>query len=185
MKKIILGFAGEIASGKGTAIEYLKTKTNASMYKFSQVLRDILKRIHQEESRENLQKLSTVLREKFGQDVLSEIITKDIENNENQWALIDGIRRLEDISLLIKNPNFHLIYIEASMENRYKRIIKRRENTDETNKTWEEFQKDNANETEQQIKTLKNIAKYTINNDGTQEELFIKLEELQKTQEGV
>jgi len=60
MKKIILGFAGEIASGKGTAAKYLAEKYGSGYFRFSTILRDVLKRLYLDESRENAQKISTV-----------------------------------------------------------------------------------------------------------------------------
>ncbi|MEK7625108.1 MAG: AAA family ATPase, partial [Patescibacteria group bacterium] len=68
MSKIILGFVGDLASGKGTICKYLKEKYGTESYRFSTMLRDILKRVYLENSRENLQRLSTVMRENFGQD---------------------------------------------------------------------------------------------------------------------
>ncbi len=44
-KKIILGFAGEIASGKGTAAKYLVGRHEAATYRFSTMLRDIVERL--------------------------------------------------------------------------------------------------------------------------------------------
>ena len=60
-KKIIIGIAGEIASGKDTVSRYCVKKHGASMYRFSDVLRDILKRLHLEENRKNLDRKSTRL----------------------------------------------------------------------------------------------------------------------------
>ena len=78
MKKTILALAGEMGCGKGTLTRYLIAKYDAQVYRFSNPLRDILDRIHKDKSRDNMQKLSTALRNAFGDDALSEIILADV-----------------------------------------------------------------------------------------------------------
>ena len=67
--KIILGLAGEMASGKGTVAKYAATKYGAKSWRFSTMLRDVLDRLLLEQSRDNLQNLSTVLRQNFGEEL--------------------------------------------------------------------------------------------------------------------
>lgn len=178
MTKIVLGIAGEIAAGKGTVAKYLIKKHKASTHRFSTALRDVAKRMYLEESRENLQKISTMMRENFSEDVLSIVIYKDVKNDDNQIVAIDGVRRMADIEFLKKIPDFKLAYIDTSMENRYERITKRGENVDDNNKTFEKFQKDNEHEAELQIKDLKDKADFVIDNNGTIEELYAQIDKI-------
>ena len=179
MKKI-LGLAGEISSGKGTTAKYICEKHSGSTYRFSTMLRDLLGRVYLPESRENMQKMSTIMRENFFDDILSSVIAKDVEKDQHQIIAIDGVRRLADISYLKKIPGFRLVYIEADMEKRYERIVGRGENTDDTTKTFEEFKKDHEREAERQIKDLKNHAEYVIDNNGSLEELYRQIDEIIK-----
>ncbi len=178
MTKIVVGIAGEIAAGKGTVAKYLIKKHKASTHRFSTALRDVAKRMYLEESRENLQKISTMMRENFSEDVLSIVIYKDVKNDDNQIVAIDGVRRMADIEFLKKIPDFKLAYIDTSMENRYERITKRGENVDDNNKTFEKFQKDNEHEAELQIKDLKDKADFVIDNNGTIEELYAQIDKI-------
>ena len=180
MSKIILGLAGEIASGKGTIAKYICEKHGGSSHRFSTILRDIANRMYLEESRENLQKISTIFRENFFGDILSSVIAKDVENDEHEIIAIDGVRRLADIEYLKKLSEFKLVYIEADIEKRYERITARGENTDDTTKTFEEFKKDHEREAELQIKDLKNHADFIINNNGNLEELYKQVDEIIK-----
>ena len=82
--KIILGLAGEISSGKGTITKYLTDKYGASSCRFSTMLRDILDRLYMEHSRENMQKLSTMLRQNFGEDVLAKVMSEDVKKDDNK-----------------------------------------------------------------------------------------------------
>ena len=62
MAKVILGFVGPIASGKGTACQYLRDQHRAPTYRFSSPLRDVLDRLYLPQSRQNMQDLSLALR---------------------------------------------------------------------------------------------------------------------------
>ncbi|TRZ54654.1 hypothetical protein D4Q76_01975 [archaeon] len=178
MQKIILGFAGEIASGKGTAAKYIVEKYGSGYFRFSTILRDVLKRMHLKESRENAQKLSTALRQNFGEDILSKVISKDVLNDRHEIIAVDGVRRLSDIKYLKDLPGFRLVYIEADIEKRFERIVKRGENVDDRNKTLEQFRKDNEGEAEAQIKGLKARADFIVDNDGAIEELYGKIDSM-------
>ncbi len=155
-----------MASGKGTAAEYISKNYKAKIYRFSTALRDILERLYLEEIRGNMQKLSTVLRENFGQDILARVITQEVKNDLNEIVVVDGVRREADIKFLKELPEFKLVYIEADIEKRHERISKRGENKDDNAKTFEQFKKELSQESELQIKSLKNIADYVIDNSN-------------------
>jgi dephospho-CoA kinase len=178
MTKIILGLSGEIASGKGTVAKYICDKYDGASHRFSTMLRDVAKRMYLEENRENLQKISTIFRQNFFDDILSSVIAKDVENDPHQIIAIDGVRRLADIAYLQKLPGFKLVYINADVEKRFERITKRGENSDDNGKTLEEFKKDHEREAEMQIKDLKDKADFVVDNNGTFEELYKQVDEI-------
>ncbi len=178
--KIILGFVGQIASGKGTASEYLKTKYQAKTYRFSTMLRDILNRLYLEVSRENLQKISQVIRENFGEETLSKVIAEDVKNDSAPIIVIDGIRRPGDIQFLKEIPGFILINIFADIEKRFERIKARDENSDDTKKTFEQFQLDHTKEAELKIVEIAGEATEQIDNNGNLEDLYAQLDALVK-----
>ena len=73
MSKIILGFAGHIASGKDVCKKYIMEKYGASSHRYSTVLRDILNRLYLPIDRNNMQDLSLDLRNRFGGDILARL----------------------------------------------------------------------------------------------------------------
>ncbi len=180
MQKKIIGLAGEIASGKGTVAEYIKKNYQGSIHRFSIMLRDILDRLYLNQSRENMQKLSTTLRNNYGQDIFSKVISQDVKNDSAEVIAVDGIRRESDIEYLKKIDGFKLVYLEADMKIRYKRLIRRDENSDDRNKTFEQFKKDHQGESELQIKELKSIADEVIDNNGSMEELYQQVDKILK-----
>jgi len=174
--KIIIGLVGEIASGKDTVVEYLIKKYQATAHKFSTPLRDVLKRLYLDVSRENMQEVSRILREKFGQNLLAKVITEDVRNDSNKIVVVNGIRRFADIQYLKDLPEFKLVHINTDARICYERLIKRRENVDDTNKTFEQFQRDHEAETEKEIAEVAKSASYSINNNGTLEELYQQID---------
>ncbi len=178
--KIIIGLIGEIASGKGTVSKYLLTEYRATEYRFSDILKDILDRVHLDVVRENLANLSFGLRKYYGQDILAYALAQDTKNDNSQIIIIDGIRRVADLKYLKEMDNFTLVYVEADLEKRYERLIGRNEKQDDQNKTFEEFKNDHKLETEVSIRELKNIANIIIDNNGNVEELQQQVDNLVK-----
>ncbi len=130
------------------------------------MLRDILERIHIEESREHLQILSTSLRSLFGDDLMSKVIAKDVAQATDDIIIVEGIRRPSDVTYLSELPGFHLVGITADMRTRYERITARSENPDDQNKTWETFQEEQAQESEGKIQDILKEAEIIIDNNG-------------------
>ncbi|MEK7566092.1 MAG: AAA family ATPase [Patescibacteria group bacterium] len=174
--KLIIGFAGEMGCGKGTAVDYIVKRYNGESLRFSTIIRDLLHRLYLPETRDNLQKISTVLRENFGQDILSVAMAGDIEKSSKKIVVLDGIRRLSDIDFLKGHPSFIFIYIETSINNRYNRIVQRSENPDDNIKTLDQFKNELENEAEAQIRELKRVANHIINNDGTLDDLYTQID---------
>jgi dephospho-CoA kinase len=174
--KTIFGFAGEMASGKTTAAEYVLKKCDGVSYRFSDPLRDVLARINLPNTRENLQTLSTSLRQSFGEDVLAKIVFQDVQNAKSRCIVIDGIRRPDDIKYLCAVPGFTLVYIQTDLNNRYTRLTKRQENSDDFGKTLEEFEKEQKQEAEAKIRELEPFADIVIENNGTLEEFYKKID---------
>lgn len=180
MSKIILGLASQIAAGKGTTTEYLTKNYGANSYRFSTILRDVLDRLYLEQNRDNISKISTVLRKNFSEDILAKVIYEDVKKDEQEIVVVDGVRRLADIVYLKKLPGFKLIFIDAEMEKRYQRIILRKENVDDEKKTFEQFKKDHELETELQIAGLIKVADIVIDNNGSFEDLYKQIDEIIK-----
>lgn len=179
-KQIVIGLTGEIASGKGVVSEYLGEKYGAKKYRMSDALKDILNRLHLDVVRQNLANLSLSLRDLYGQDILINALIQDIKKSEDNFIIIDGIRRLAELEQLKKIKNFKLFYLETDLETRYERIKKRDEKADDKMKTFDEFKKDSQLESEKTILELKNFADFVIDNNGGFSEIQHKIDEIVK-----
>ncbi|MFH0968928.1 MAG: AAA family ATPase [Patescibacteria group bacterium] len=176
--RTIIGLTGEMASGKDAVAKYLVFKYNASPHKFSAVIRNILRKLCLPESRENMNELSAILRKSFEEDIFSRMMCESVENDNHSCIVIDGIRRLGDMKDLKDLPGFKFIFIESDLKKRYERIIKREENPCDKNKSFEEFKKEHLGDAETQIAGLKQYADYVVENNGTLEDLYKKIDEI-------
>lgn len=178
MEKIIIGLVGPIASGKGVTKRYIEEKYQGKDCRFSSILRDILNRVNLPTSRENLQKISTVLRQSFGEDLLAKAISIDASRLEAGIVVIDGVRRMADIKYLRELPNFFLVKIDAEHTERHQRVIRRNENPGDDKKSFEDFVKDHEAEADREVPIVMEEAKYSIHNNGTIEELYTQIDNL-------
>ncbi len=174
----IIGLVGRQGSGKGTVASYLVEKHNAVVFRFSSFLNDVLDLLSIPRSRTNLIKLSTCLRETFGEDALSYAVVKAATTSENPIIVVDGIRRIEDIAALESLPNFTLIEIAVPEEIRFDRMKKRGEKSGEANMTWEKFKADEEAPTEITIPQVAERATVHLDNSGTPEALIEQLQSL-------
>ncbi|MEI6528628.1 MAG: hypothetical protein WCO10_03095 [bacterium] len=179
-KKIVIGLAGMIASGKDTIADYVKEKYDGQNVSFSQPLRDILNRIFLPINRVNLSKLAQSLIDTYGGDVLSHTITEEIKVDSKEIFILPNIRRESDYVCLINEPliDFVLVGVNTDVRVCYDRLVQRNQNVDDQTKTWDQFQKDLQLSTEVGIADLIKKSSYHINNNGTKEELFIQVDKL-------
>lgn len=176
--KIIIGLVGTLASGKGAVKDLLNKEHQVQSCKFSDVFRDVLERLGVPISRENLQKISTVLRQSFGEDLLSRVIIKEVEKINSEIIIVDGIRRMSDIEHLKKLDNFFIISVDADSQIRYERMKIRNENEGDAEKSYQDFLEDEKSEADKDISEVMKIANFNILNNGTMEDLF---QEVSKT----
>ncbi|MFZ4648007.1 MAG: AAA family ATPase [Patescibacteria group bacterium] len=177
-QKIIIGLVGPIASGKGEVKKYLQKNYGATEHRFSTMLRDVLDRMHVEQTRTNIQDISTMLRQRFGEDLMAKVLTEDVKNDDHDLIIIDGIRRMADIAYLTKLPGFSLVSIDADEKTRYERVISRNENAGDGGKSFADFQKDAQAETELTIPEVMATAQITIQNNGKIEDLHASVDKL-------
>ncbi len=194
MKKLIIGFTGEMSSGKGTATTLLKTwYPNTPSVRYSDSLREfyawmrndflegypLLSGLKEEASTAQLQALSTKLRELFGENTLERAIMARVGRfgDDSPIIIIEGIRRLVDITTLMKDDSvkFRLVYVEAQPAVRYHRHLIRNEKPGDNELTFAQFLALGSAEAEAQIRHLRYSADAIIDNSGTKEEFAPEL----------
>lgn len=172
----VLGLVGRIGSGKTAVSEYLQDNYGAKEHRFSQILMDILDRLYLPHERKHLQNLGKSLRAELGEDVIVNAFKRDLEKDTSEILIVDGIRYENEVELL-KEKNGVLLFVTATPEVRYERAVKRGEKGEATI-TFEQFLENELAETEKHIEVIKSDADYIIDNSGTLEELYKKVDEI-------
>ncbi len=168
---MIIALTGEKLAGKGTVAEYLRKLHNATVLRFSQPLSDILLRLHQANTRQELVALGTYVRQRFGDDILAQVVAEDAARLTG-IVVVDGMRYPAEYQIFSQLRNFHLLNITAPVELRFDRTKQRSEKADEHNMTFEEFTAREQDVTEQGIRAVQAKAEFTIHNTGTFDELY-------------
>ena len=172
----LIGLTGTNGSGKGEAAAYYKKKGYA-YFSLSDVIRDALRNDGKEDTRDNLIEKGNELRNKYGPDILARLAMEKVEGK----TVIDSIRNPSEVEYLRKEKEFILLAIDAPVELRYERV--KRRGRQESASTLEEFikkEKEEMTDSEkgQQLHSCMKMADFIIMNDGTLEDLHLKLEEI-------
>ncbi|MEK7625107.1 MAG: hypothetical protein AAB467_02020, partial [Patescibacteria group bacterium] len=104
-----------------------------------------------------------------------------VKNAPREIVAVEGIRRPTDITYLERSQGFHLIYITAEPELRWRRLVARNENPGDDKKTYEQFLADEQAEADRLIKSLGAKAEFKIMNDGTFDDFYRQIEEILKS----
>ncbi|MEK7570622.1 MAG: AAA family ATPase [Patescibacteria group bacterium] len=175
---MVIGITGLPGAGKGTAAAYLVEKYGAVTKRFSQPLWDILARLHQQQTRENMQKLAQSMRAIFGDDILAETLLQDLAQETTKPIVMEGFRYQDEYAMLKRRPDFVFVGIETKFDARLARIQQRSEKDDDRTMTAEKFKLQHEYKTEQFIPELIAKADHRIDNNNTVEVLYSQLDAL-------
>ena len=172
----LIGLTGTNSAGKGEVASFFEKKGYA-YFSLSDLIRDELRRIGKEVTRDNLIKMGNDLREKGGHDILAKLVMKKVKDK----SVIDSIRNPKEVEYLRAQKNFILLAVDAPVELRYERAKKR--GRAESASTLEEFIKKEAEEMTdlekgQQLHNCMKMADFLVINDGSLKDLHRRLEEL-------
>ncbi len=179
-RKVVIGLVGEMGSGKDTAIEYLKNKYQARLFRFADPLKETLGLYFDKISREDLQWLYGVLKKRFGNDVLSRGLRKKFDTIKSGIIGLNGMRMPEDYNFVKSFKNSYVIYITIDQKTRWQRIRKRGEKSDDA-VDFGKFKQMELAETERHIPEIGKKADFTIINDGKISKLYKKIDQVMQT----
>lgn len=170
-KKLVIGIAGEICSGKDTLAHFVASTLknngrNVSVMRTSDVLREIFMIIGLSPKRTDFHNMTEILRHYYGEDILARAMKKRLDTEGTEVILWVGLRSQYDMEVLASFSNSKLVFVDAKAEERFQRINDRGENIDDSTKTWEQFLEDCNRSTEQTIQSFRNHAELIINNSN-------------------
>ncbi|MEM5829932.1 MAG: AAA family ATPase [Candidatus Aenigmatarchaeota archaeon] len=181
---IILGVCGYAASGKSEVSNYLKEKYNFEVFEFSDIIEEEAKKLglisenlNLEEKKRKLSEVGKIIREKFGRkDIFAIKIIEKIKEKNLEKVVVSGIRSLDEY-FAFKNAfgkNFYLIFLDVDAKIRYER---RKLQDKSFNLSFEEFlERDKRDEKELNLKELKDLSDFIIENNSSLEDLYKKID---------
>jgi dephospho-CoA kinase len=181
MPKVIIGLIGETGSGKDTFCDYIKktVKEPVFCFRFSDPLSEILMILFGEIKKEDQQWLGKTLREKYGNDILAKAMVQKIKNIDKGFMILNGIRYLEEFEMVKKLGGKNL-YITADQKIRWQRVNQRVEKIDDSS-SYEKFLEKEKAKTEILIPELAKKADFKIENNGSMEDFFKKIDTIIKS----
>jgi len=175
--KTVIGLVGERLTGKDQAGEYLRQKHQAFYIRYSHILDEILNVLNQPISRMNEINLGKALRELYQKNVLWDGMQKRISESQADLVVIGSIR-LQDEFESVKALGAKMIYVTAPLDLRYERSKQRTEKVGEAEQSMDEFTEIERLWTEKEIPKLGAQCDFKIDNIGTEQELYKKLDDI-------
>lgn len=166
---IVIGLVGKRCSGKDTVSQHL---AKAHGFKTLDYTRDVLAPVLREQgkpiTRESLVSLATEMR-KHGEDALTRKLCE--KTSEGNWV-VSGVRFPAEVSRFKQEfgDSFILIAVEADARKRHERSVERAEKGEER-LSYEEFMRGEELPTEKVIPGVMASANFTLQNNGSVEEL--------------
>ncbi|MEA2701822.1 MAG: hypothetical protein QOE22_531 [Candidatus Parcubacteria bacterium] len=182
---MIIGLAGTIGAGKGTVVDYLKSK-GFVQYSSSGLLGELVEKEGNPRIRDFLSPMATRLQKEFPGGVVEKAYNEKYLLQEPENAIFEAIHRKSEADFL-KSVGGKIIGIDADLETRFKRTTLRNEG-EKDHGDFEDFKKQAAIEDEggggasrdNNIRLVINEADAVIYNDGTVAELQGQIEDILK-----
>lgn len=180
--KTYIAIIGESGAGKETIFRIIKQevvgKYAIAIHHFSDPLNETLDKFFIPRERANQQDLSTMLRGRFGESLLGNVLQKRAESDTVRIVVLDGVRRPQDVAMLRKFPRSFLVSVVAPFEQRLRRIRKRNDRPGDAVKTEEEFRREQSAESESMIREIAKKADVVFDNsvddDGWENFLYLR-----------
>ena len=168
---MIIGLSGTLAAGKDTVADYLVEKEGFGHISLSAVLREVATEKGIEITMENLTKLGNSLKTEYSADYLVERAKKEADFRYD--IVVSSIRQPEEIKNLKREKDFFMIFVDADIKIRFKRLVKRGRAGDVGK--FEKFEEQEKKQLDGQsggmnLGKCRKMADYIIVNNGTIEE---------------
>ncbi len=177
----IIGITGTLGAGKGTIVDYLVKHEGFEHFSVRGYLTEEINKRGIPVNRDSMVALGNELR---AQNSPSFIVEQLFEQASKSGAdcIIESIRTIGEVQALKRKGGFWLFAVDADPRTRYERVIERSSETDHV--SFEKFWADEAREMEsndpnkQNLLGCINLADYTIENNGSLEDLNQKVKKI-------
>lgn len=175
---IVIGITGQPASGKDTIADYL-TEKGFTKFTMGDIIRAEMRGLGLPLDRPSMSSFIERKKREAGLDYICKIILTKLEDK----TTVPGIRSTEEVKTFRKElgENFVLVAVQTHIERRHKWATERNREGDQI--TLEQFKAQEDKEKDDYASGLEvdrviEMADHVIDNDGTVEDLYKKVDEL-------
>ncbi len=165
--RVIILLTGMPGSGKSVVSEVAK-EMGIEVFNMGDVVREEVFRRGLEPTPENILRVATELRERFGQNIIARRVAEKIAKSKSRVVLVDGVRSLYEVEVFRGLGKCIVMAVHASPRTRYERLVRRGRPGDPKN--WSEFEKRDRTELAFGIGSVIALADVMIVNEGSLEE---------------
>ena len=172
---MIIGVAGRNGAGKGEFVQFLEARS-FEVHSLSDAIRDELSARGLEESRERMIEVGQEMRRKAGPGALAQRLAKLLLPDRNY--AIDSIRHPVEVEILRQHAEslghaFHLVWVDAKLETRFERMVKRGRSGDPQSiadlEVLEGRERGSDDPNAQQLDAVEDVADFRLSNDASLE----------------
>ena len=176
--RTILILSGLPGAGKSAVSSYIREK-GIPVFQTGDVIREEMKKRGLEFNNVNSEKVSVDIRKEHGMDYPARKTVEKIEKLDDALICADGPRDMFEVRCFADTSRVIIVIVQAPEKVRYERIMKA--GGYKKPKSFEEFQWRNEQELKRGMRDVINTTKFEkhiIINDGTREELHIKIDKV-------
>lgn len=180
---MIIGISGTFGSGKDSLAEYLYSKYNLLHISTSDIVREFARKQYNSTDRPILRKVANELRQSYGSAVMVEKAFDRYKNASKSYngLLVSAIRTIGEANKIHQLGGV-MVFVDAPIDVRYKRIIQRKRD-EEANVSFEEYKKREEAELSggnrddvQNLNAVRDICDLLLINNKTKEDFYEKAE---------
>ena len=176
---MIIGLTGKLGSGKDSVLEYLVKEKGFGAYGTGDVVREYVKALGRPDTRDSQREMANELSSKYGADFL---LKETIKRAQGENKVISGIRQPAEADYFNNEDDAYLIAVDAPIKIRFSRMQTRARIGDP--ETLDELKEKEAQEMGRAEKNVQNIsycinhADFKLDNSGSKEELYKRVEKV-------
>lgn len=179
---MIIGITGTNGAGKGTIVDYLANTKGFAHYSVREFLIKEIEARGLPVERPTMRQVANELRKEHGPAYVVEALLSRAQT-ETDNVVVESIRTVGEAELL-KSKGALLWAVDADRAVRYERVLKRWSETDkvdfETFCIYEDREMQSTEPWDMNVFAVMKMADHVFTNNGTQEELFMQVEEALK-----
>ncbi len=179
---MVIGLTGSFGAGKGAVVNYLVKEKKFLHYSARDLIKEEIEKRELLLNRDSMIIVGNSIREGYGPSYIIETLFNRAKTAGGN-VVIESLRAVAEVRYIQESGGI-VLAIDSDPVVRYERAVARSSETDDVSfEKWQEQEKLESNtedETKQNIFGAIALSDYVLDNDGTLEELYARIDEVLK-----